>query len=322
MSSIHTVKPGETLSRIAALHAIANWQDLYWHDENAPLRAKRPDPHRLFPGDTIRVPAQRPLPKAKIPPSTTAATPAAAHAATADPRWNEAPTRLVAEAKPVVYQLVAGAYAALCAVKPLLDNFPRTPSLTDIAALQPHSGTLGALQTHFHFNRSKHQPYLDTVIAHFRQIAGALSNYDTINTAVDMATANADNDITDFSIQHPPPAYTQSALANHKKHGCFYSPFFRPYDPAARDKAWQGQGPKTRAATILHEMFHLLCSTMWEDRSYIWQTEAACTHSPGMCRRYKRYDQLTAGEAIHNPDSHSYFAVQVVFGNDTFPPDI
>ncbi len=56
MSKQHIVAQGECLTRIAAAHGFTDWRTLYLHPSNAPLRAKRPNPNILFPGDVIRIP--------------------------------------------------------------------------------------------------------------------------------------------------------------------------------------------------------------------------------------------------------------------------
>lgn len=58
MSAQYTIKPGDTLSRIAAREGYASWRDIYHHPENAAFRVKRPNPDRIFPGDVIILPGK------------------------------------------------------------------------------------------------------------------------------------------------------------------------------------------------------------------------------------------------------------------------
>jgi hypothetical protein len=50
------VRAGDTLVAIARRHGLATWQELYRHPSNAPLRARRPDPDRIMPGDVVQIP--------------------------------------------------------------------------------------------------------------------------------------------------------------------------------------------------------------------------------------------------------------------------
>ncbi len=56
MSTPYTVKEGDWLSKIAAAHGLASWQDLYYHPDNAAFRAKRPNPDLIYPGDVVMIP--------------------------------------------------------------------------------------------------------------------------------------------------------------------------------------------------------------------------------------------------------------------------
>lgn len=59
MSKAHTVKQGECLSKIAKRFGFTDWRYLYEHPENASLRARRPNPNVLFPGDIVNIPELR-----------------------------------------------------------------------------------------------------------------------------------------------------------------------------------------------------------------------------------------------------------------------
>jgi N-acetylmuramoyl-L-alanine amidase len=52
----HTVRQGECLTKIAALHHFGDWHTIYDHPNNADFRRKRPDPHVIFPGDRLFIP--------------------------------------------------------------------------------------------------------------------------------------------------------------------------------------------------------------------------------------------------------------------------
>jgi class 3 adenylate cyclase len=45
MSTRYIVKPGDTLSGIAAAHGLKSYSSIYKHPENAAFRAKRPNPN-------------------------------------------------------------------------------------------------------------------------------------------------------------------------------------------------------------------------------------------------------------------------------------
>lgn len=56
MPKKHTVAAGECLSSIAHQYGLPGWRALYEHPANEALRAKRPNPHVLLPGDVVVVP--------------------------------------------------------------------------------------------------------------------------------------------------------------------------------------------------------------------------------------------------------------------------
>ena len=58
--NIHVVRPGDTLTRIAKQHGVADWRTIYYAPENAEFRRKRPNPDRIFPGDQIVIARQGP----------------------------------------------------------------------------------------------------------------------------------------------------------------------------------------------------------------------------------------------------------------------
>lgn len=55
---VHVVQPGESLSKIAALYGMgfAAWRKIYNHPLNEELRAKRPNPNLIHPGDEVMIP--------------------------------------------------------------------------------------------------------------------------------------------------------------------------------------------------------------------------------------------------------------------------
>ena len=61
MAKPHVVTQGECLSSIASAHGFANWKVLYDLPENASLKARRPNPNALMPGDRVAIPD--PIPK-------------------------------------------------------------------------------------------------------------------------------------------------------------------------------------------------------------------------------------------------------------------
>lgn len=56
MPHTHRVQRGECLSAIAARYGFADYKALYDHPDNAALKAKRPNPNLLHPGDAIVIP--------------------------------------------------------------------------------------------------------------------------------------------------------------------------------------------------------------------------------------------------------------------------
>jgi hypothetical protein len=55
-SSSYTIKSGDTLSKIAKQAGITDWRTIYNDPQNADFRKKRPDPDKIYPGDTIWIP--------------------------------------------------------------------------------------------------------------------------------------------------------------------------------------------------------------------------------------------------------------------------
>ena len=68
----HIVKAGETLSGIAKTYGISTWGTVYYAEQNASFRTKRPDPNRIHPGDKIWIPdaTEQPSTGAKEKPRT------------------------------------------------------------------------------------------------------------------------------------------------------------------------------------------------------------------------------------------------------------
>jgi ABC-type bacteriocin/lantibiotic exporter with double-glycine peptidase domain len=51
----YTVKPGDSLSKIARLND-TTWQRIYNDPSNAAFKVKRPNPNKIYPGDVINIP--------------------------------------------------------------------------------------------------------------------------------------------------------------------------------------------------------------------------------------------------------------------------
>jgi hypothetical protein len=64
MSIFHVVQQGECLASIAAMYGLA-WLELWNSADNQALRAKRPSPHVLFPGDEVAIPDRTPKAEAR-----------------------------------------------------------------------------------------------------------------------------------------------------------------------------------------------------------------------------------------------------------------
>jgi hypothetical protein len=67
MSFLYTIVYGDNLTKIAKRHGLASWKDIYYLPENAPFRAKRPNPDKIYPGDVVLIPGTDPNPP--LPPS-------------------------------------------------------------------------------------------------------------------------------------------------------------------------------------------------------------------------------------------------------------
>src|SRR4051812_7845845 len=84
MSTRYTVRPGDSLSSIATRNGFSSWRDIYDHPDNALLRARRPTPNVIVPGDVIIIPDAPAMdPGSKTPAAAPAA--AAAPATAPDP---------------------------------------------------------------------------------------------------------------------------------------------------------------------------------------------------------------------------------------------
>ena len=56
MATIYTVVWGDTLTKIAKNHGFDDWRVIYNHPSNAAFKAKRPNPDKIFVGDTLVIP--------------------------------------------------------------------------------------------------------------------------------------------------------------------------------------------------------------------------------------------------------------------------
>jgi hypothetical protein len=61
MATNYIVKPGDTLSSISSRFKLSSWKSLYFAEENKAFRAKRPNPDRIFPGDSLLIPDAQPV---------------------------------------------------------------------------------------------------------------------------------------------------------------------------------------------------------------------------------------------------------------------
>jgi N-acetylmuramoyl-L-alanine amidase len=52
----YVIQQGDTLARIAEQFELRNWKRIYDHPSNAGFRKKHPNPHLLYPGETVFVP--------------------------------------------------------------------------------------------------------------------------------------------------------------------------------------------------------------------------------------------------------------------------
>lgn len=56
MGTPYTVKIGDCMQSIADAHGFFRWESIYYHEENAELRKKRPDPSLLQENDVVSIP--------------------------------------------------------------------------------------------------------------------------------------------------------------------------------------------------------------------------------------------------------------------------
>jgi len=56
MPETHTVEVGESILSIADKYKFTRWQSIYYHESNADLRKKRPDPMYFMEGDEVQIP--------------------------------------------------------------------------------------------------------------------------------------------------------------------------------------------------------------------------------------------------------------------------
>jgi len=56
MAQTYIVEQGDTLMTIAEQFDFGSWEDLYEHASNKALKALRPNPHCLYPGDEVAIP--------------------------------------------------------------------------------------------------------------------------------------------------------------------------------------------------------------------------------------------------------------------------
>lgn len=56
MGTTYTVTDGDTMSQIAVDHGFSDWRVIWDDPANAGLRAQRPDPDKIFPGDQVFIP--------------------------------------------------------------------------------------------------------------------------------------------------------------------------------------------------------------------------------------------------------------------------
>lgn len=60
MAVVHTVKQGETLTRIAKQYSYSSWKSIYYDPSNSEFQKLRPNPDLIFPGDKINIPDIKP----------------------------------------------------------------------------------------------------------------------------------------------------------------------------------------------------------------------------------------------------------------------
>ncbi len=53
---VYTVKPGDTITKIALKHGFYKWETIWRDASNSSLREQRSNPHVLYPGDSMQIP--------------------------------------------------------------------------------------------------------------------------------------------------------------------------------------------------------------------------------------------------------------------------
>jgi len=56
---IHKVEQGEHLTSVAKRYGFSDWRSVYEHPGNVELRARRPNPDVLLPGDRVAIPEKK-----------------------------------------------------------------------------------------------------------------------------------------------------------------------------------------------------------------------------------------------------------------------
>lgn len=74
MPTNYTIRPGDTLSKIASSHGFNDYRHIYNHPSNANFRAKRPNPNLIYPGDVIVIPDKAGKPPTQFTPPSFSST--------------------------------------------------------------------------------------------------------------------------------------------------------------------------------------------------------------------------------------------------------
>jgi LysM repeat protein len=150
MSLPYTIKPGDTLTKIAAQRRFASWRDIYYDSANAEFRKKRTNPDRIFPGDVLMIPGDAPSPKPPAPQPTPAPTPSPKQPPTLAEVERNLKTYLTREARRDVVTTLGNHTANLIAFGEVhhVNDEARAELLS---SLVQHARRFGASQvTHFH----------------------------------------------------------------------------------------------------------------------------------------------------------------------------
>jgi hypothetical protein len=285
MATNYTVRPGDTLGKIAARYGFSNYREIYDHPANAAFKAKRPNPNLIFPGDVIVIPDRGVSPSGPPAPPAPPSPPT-----TTDPR------ELALSLRPEPTLWLERSIAALQALATLLHQ-----GLPEF--LHVHDSTRTALRTHFHMdNPEQSHRELDFIIARFRDIHRVI----TLEAEAQYHTATPEQEQDLISRnKFLPMAATMNRSAGNQ--GSIYplgTTFTSTYVNPASNCV---DPPNCRKMVLIHEALHFVDP---QPRS------PDVVDIPEWRPDYDNTNVMPLQKAIHNPSSYAACAWQLAYGRD------